>query len=111
MPEQDVKGSGKADIFRAVHATAPRAMDDHAYRPGVAAAASAPPLPTVHRSAPNGHASAQSEISRAPPECLQSGFDLFMRLVLGPSGPRIRCPLCGWSLRKNDLWSCACGNE
>ena len=30
---------------------------------------------------------------------------------LGPSGPRIRCPLCGWSPRKNDLWSCACGNE
>ena len=89
--------SGKADIFRAVHATAPRcptprahhagrrvcrAMDDHAYRRGVAAAAPAPPLPTVHRSDPNGHASAQSEISRASPECLQSGFDLFMRLVL-----------------------------
>jgi hypothetical protein len=28
-----------------------------------------------------------------------------------PSGPRIRCPLCGWSPRKEDLWSCACGNE
>jgi len=26
-----------------------------------------------------------------------------------PSGPRIRCPLCGWSPRKEDLWSCACG--
>ncbi len=25
--------------------------------------------------------------------------------------PRIRCPLCGWSPRKDDLWSCACGNE
>ena len=59
-----------------------RAMDDHAYRPGVAAAAPAPPLPTVHRSDPNGHASVQSEISRASPECLQTGFDLFMRLVL-----------------------------
>ena len=25
--------------------------------------------------------------------------------------PRIRCPLCGWSPRKGDLWSCACGHE
>jgi hypothetical protein len=23
-----------------------------------------------------------------------------------PSGPRIRCPLCGWSPRKEDRWSC-----
>ena len=30
---------------------------------------------------------------------------------LDPSGPRIRCPLCGWSPRKDDLWSCTCGNE
>jgi hypothetical protein len=22
-----------------------------------------------------------------------------------PSGPRIRCPLCGWSPRKDDRWS------
>jgi hypothetical protein len=29
---------------------------------------------------------------------------------LGPSGPRIRCPLCGWSPTKNDLWVCVCGN-
>src|SRR3954449_9327721 len=28
-----------------------------------------------------------------------------------PSGPRIRCPLCGWSPRKEDLWSCTCGHE
>jgi hypothetical protein len=28
-----------------------------------------------------------------------------------PSGPRIRCPLCGWSPRKDDLWSCSCGHE
>jgi len=26
-----------------------------------------------------------------------------------PSGPRIRCPLCGWSPRKEDRWSCNCG--
>jgi predicted amidophosphoribosyltransferase len=30
---------------------------------------------------------------------------------LEPSGPRIRCPLCGWSPRKDDRWSCSCGNE
>jgi hypothetical protein len=28
-----------------------------------------------------------------------------------PSGPRIRCPLCGWSPRKEDRWFCTCGNE
>jgi len=28
-----------------------------------------------------------------------------------PSGPRIRCPLWGWSPRKEDKWSCSCGNE
>src|SRR5216683_8029952 len=27
-----------------------------------------------------------------------------------PSGPRIRCPLCGWSPRKDDLWTCSCGH-
>jgi hypothetical protein len=27
------------------------------------------------------------------------------------SGPRIRCPLCGWSPRKEDKWFCTCGNE
>jgi hypothetical protein len=26
------------------------------------------------------------------------------------SGPRIRCPKCGWSPTKQDLWSCACGH-
>ena len=30
---------------------------------------------------------------------------------LAPSGPRIRSPLCGWSPRKDDLWSCTCGDE
>ncbi len=25
------------------------------------------------------------------------------------SGPRIRCPLCGWSLRKDERWACSCG--
>jgi hypothetical protein len=28
-----------------------------------------------------------------------------------PSGPRIRCLLCGWSLGKQDVWWCICGNE
>jgi hypothetical protein len=28
----------------------------------------------------------------------------------GPSRPRIRCPLCGWEPRKEDLWSCSCGH-
>ena len=27
------------------------------------------------------------------------------------SGPRIRCPLCGWSPSKEDKWFCTCGNE
>lgn len=26
------------------------------------------------------------------------------------SGPRIRCPLCGWYPRKEDLWGCSCGH-
>jgi hypothetical protein len=25
--------------------------------------------------------------------------------------PRIRCPLCGWSPRKEDRWFCTCGHE
>jgi hypothetical protein len=25
--------------------------------------------------------------------------------------PRIRCPLCGWSPRKDDKWFCTCGYE
>ena len=25
---------------------------------------------------------------------------------LDPSGPRIRCLLCGWSPRKDDRWAC-----
>ena len=28
---------------------------------------------------------------------------------LDPSGPRIRCPKCGWSPRREDKWFCACG--
>ena len=27
------------------------------------------------------------------------------------SGSCIRCPLCGWSPRKEDQWFCTCGNE
>ncbi len=30
---------------------------------------------------------------------------------IGPSGHDIRCPLCGWSPGKGDLWSCTCGHE
>src|ERR1700757_1287637 len=30
---------------------------------------------------------------------------------LDPSGPRIRCPLCGWSPRKEDHWFCECGHS
>lgn len=26
------------------------------------------------------------------------------------SGPRIRCPLCGWKPRKHDRWRCNCGH-
>ena len=26
-----------------------------------------------------------------------------------PSGSRIRCPLCGWSPAKSNLWACTCG--
>ena len=25
--------------------------------------------------------------------------------------PRIRCPFCGWSPRKQDKWFCTCGFE
>jgi len=30
---------------------------------------------------------------------------------LDASGPRIRCPLCGWSPGKGDQWACSCGHE
>jgi len=29
---------------------------------------------------------------------------------LEPSGPRIRCPRCGWSPRKESRWACSCGH-
>ena len=29
----------------------------------------------------------------------------------GPSGPRIRCPLCGCCAAKTDLWSCTCAHK
>jgi|ERR1035437_3530881 hypothetical protein len=32
--------------------------------------------------------------------------DLDQEKTFDPSGPRIRCPLCGWSPCKHDLWSC-----
>lgn len=28
----------------------------------------------------------------------------------GTSGPRIRCPLCGWQPGKHDRWMCSCGH-
>jgi len=28
-----------------------------------------------------------------------------------PSGPRIRCPVCGWTPAKHHLWSCSCGHH
>jgi hypothetical protein len=28
-----------------------------------------------------------------------------------PSGPRIRCPFCGWYPRPDDRWSCSCGHS
>jgi hypothetical protein len=27
-----------------------------------------------------------------------------------PADPQFRCPLCGWSPRKDDRWSCSCGH-
>jgi mannose-6-phosphate isomerase-like protein (cupin superfamily) len=33
------------------------------------------------------------------------------RAVTGPHALAIRCPLCGWSPRKEDKWFCTCGNE
>jgi hypothetical protein len=38
-------------------------------------------------------------------------FDREVERDSDPSGPRIRCPLCGWSPRKEDRWSCDCGHE
>jgi hypothetical protein len=31
--------------------------------------------------------------------------------ITDTSEPSIRCPLCGWSPRKEDRWACSCGNE
>src|SRR2546425_2665908 len=31
--------------------------------------------------------------------------------TLGPSGPRIRCPLCTCTPAKDDLWECTCGHH
>jgi hypothetical protein len=30
---------------------------------------------------------------------------------VGPSGPRIRCPKCGWTPRREDRWDCDCGHS
>jgi len=37
--------------------------------------------------------------------------DLDTEKSQGLSDPRIRCPFCGWSPRKEDRWSCDCGHE
>src|SRR6266704_1536901 len=37
--------------------------------------------------------------------------DLDQDKSVNPSGPRIRCPLCGWSPRKEDCWACDFGSE
>jgi len=29
----------------------------------------------------------------------------------GPVGPRIRCPVCDWNPKPDDMWGCACGHE
>jgi hypothetical protein len=32
-------------------------------------------------------------------------------ITLTPTlSPRMRCPLCGWSRRKDDRWACSCGH-
>ena len=36
--------------------------------------------------------------------------DLEDKEPTGPSGPRIRCPLCGWTPAEGDLWLCTCGH-
>jgi len=47
---------------------------------------------------PPGMASASYTIDREP--TLDKSGDI--------SGPRIRCPLCGWSPRKHGQWFCTC---
>jgi hypothetical protein len=39
-----------------------------------------------------------------------SDRDADQEKTLDPSGPRIRCPRCGWSPRQRDRWSCICGH-
>ena len=70
-----------------------RATDDRAHLADAAVAAPVPLISTVRRSAPNGHASALSEISRACPECYQDSLHPFMRLVLGSIVQAILTPL------------------
>jgi hypothetical protein len=31
-----------------------------------------------------------------------------LEITLDTSGPHIRCPLCGWTPRKNSRWMCKC---
>src|SRR5437899_2703175 len=40
----------------------------------------------------------------------ETGSESHTEEQLGPSGPRISCPLCGWSPANNDLWVCDCGH-
>lgn len=44
------------------------------------------------------------------PAVLDPDLDVTNGKDPAPSGPRIRCPLCGWSPCKNDHWQCACGH-
>jgi rubrerythrin len=43
-------------------------------------------------------------------ESVAVGRELDQEKSLDPSAPRIRCPLRGWSPRKDDRWSCDCGH-
>jgi hypothetical protein len=49
--------------------------------------------------------------NKAAESSVVSDPELDQEKGLDPSGPRIRCPLCGWSPRQDDLWSCTCGHE
>jgi len=40
----------------------------------------------------------------------ETGFEERVEDSPATSGPRIRCPLCGWSPKAFDTWSCSCGH-
>jgi len=43
-------------------------------------------------------------LDREPDASITPGSEI----TLDTSGPNIRCPLCGWSPKKNSLWMCNC---